>query len=89
MKICFIGNPSSTFVKKDLEILQKHFEVIPIRWHGKRDLLKIAVGVLKSDLTFSWFVGDCAAVAVFFSKIFRKKSVVITGGGDIACVPEN
>jgi glycosyltransferase involved in cell wall biosynthesis len=43
---------------------------------------------LKSDITFSWFAGDHAAVVVFFSKLFRKKSIVIVGGGDVAYVPE-
>lgn len=81
-KILFVYYSLSSFVKKDLEILQKHFDVKPIQWRGKRDLPKIALGILKSDLTFSWFAGDCAAVAVFLSKLFRKKSIVIAGGHD-------
>ncbi len=88
IRVLFVYYSLSSFVKSDLEILQKHFDVTTIQWHGKRDLPKIALGVLKSDLTFSWFAGDHAAVAVFFSKLFRKKSIVIAGGGDVAYVPE-
>ena len=87
-KILFIHYSFSSFIKNDLEILKKHFDVKTIRWRGKRDLLKIAFNVLKSDITFTWFAGDHAAVAVFFSKLFRKKSIVIVGGGDVAKVPE-
>jgi len=88
IKILFIPSSSSSFIKKDLELLQKHFNVTPIQWRGKRDILKVAFSVLKSDLTFSWFASDHAAVAVFFSKLFRKKSIIIIGGGDVAYVPE-
>lgn len=88
IRVLFVYYSLSSFVKRDLEILQKHFDVEPIQWCGKRDLPKMALCVLKSDLTFSWFAGDHAAVAVFFSKMFRKKSIVIAGGGDVAYVPE-
>lgn len=88
IKILFIYRSLQTFVKRDLEILQKYFDVKPIQWRGKRDISKIALDILKSDLTFSWFAQDSAAVTVFFSKLFRKKSIVIAGGGDVAYVPE-
>ena len=78
----------SPFVKNDLEILQKYFDTAPVSWNGKKDIPKIAKAVLKSDLTFSWFATDHAAITVFFSKIFRKKSIVVVGGGDVAYVPE-
>jgi len=88
IKILFVYRSLQSFVERDLEILQKYFDVKPIQWRGKKDLIKIALGILKSNLTFSWFAGDYAAVAVFFSKLFRKKSIVIAGGGDVAYVPE-
>ena len=88
INILFVPYSSSTFIKKDLEFLQKHFDVKPVQWRGKRDILNIVLGVLKSDVVFSWFAFDYAAVAVFFSKLFQKKSIVIVGGGDVAYVPE-
>ncbi|UCF13551.1 MAG: glycosyltransferase family 4 protein [Thermoplasmatales archaeon] len=88
INILFVPYSSSTFIKKDLEFLQKHFDVKPVKWRGKRDIINIAFGVLKSDVVFSWFAFDYAAVAVFFSKLFQKKSIVIVGGGDVAYVPE-
>lgn len=88
IKILFVYRSLQSFVERDLEILQKYIDVKSVQWRGKRDLPKIALGVLKSDLTFSWFAGDYAAVAIFFSKLFSKKSIVIAGGGDVAYVPE-
>jgi len=88
IRITFFYYTLSSFVKKDLEILQNHYNVDIVKWHGKRDLIKILIKVIKSDLTYSWFAGDNAFVAVFFSKIFKKKSIIIVGGGDVAKIPE-
>ena len=45
-------------------------------------------GVLWADITFSWFADTHAFWAVRLSKIFRKKSVAIVGGYEVAKVPE-
>jgi len=87
-KILFMYTSLISFVKRDLEILQNHFNVKPIQWLGKRTIFKIASGVLKSDVSFSWFAGGHALITVFFSRLFGKKSIVIVGGFDAAYVPE-
>lgn len=46
IKILFVYRSLQAFVERDLEILQKHFCVKPIQWRGKKDLLKIALGIL-------------------------------------------
>ena len=71
LRVLLVYHIMSSFVKKDLEILTEHFDVKTIKWHGKRTIFKILKGVLKSDVTFSWFAGDHTAVVVFFSKLFR------------------
>ncbi|MFA5197610.1 MAG: glycosyltransferase family 4 protein [Patescibacteria group bacterium] len=93
MKILFVHQGLQTFVKKDLDILQGAHEVRSIEW--KSDLAEIAdnlfhlwKGVTWCDLTFSWFGKLHAFFAVLFSKILRKKSIVVAGGDDVAHVPE-
>lgn len=93
VRICFIGDLSSTFIKSDYEILKKHFEVDVIEPPKKKTgWFMYAIGVAKkvrrSNLTFSWFAGWHSAFAVFFSELFRKTSIVIVGGYDAAYVPE-
>lgn len=88
ISILFVYSPVRSFIKKDLEILQRHYDVTPIQYKGKRDIPKIAMGVYNSDLSFIWFAGDHAAVTVFFSLLFGKKSIVIVGGYDVAYIPE-
>jgi len=87
-RVLFVYYTMQSFVKKDLEILQKHFDVKTVKWRGKKSILKVFKGILKSDITFSWFAADHAFVTVLFSKLFRKKSIVIVGGVDAAYVPE-
>lgn len=87
-KILFVYYTFSSFVKNDLELLKKHFNVKTVRWCGKKNIFKIMYSTMKADITFSWFAGDHAAVTVFFSRLFRKKSVIVVGGGDVADVPE-
>lgn len=77
-----------TFVKKDLEILKEAFEVRTLKYSNKKDIPKLIWGVLTTDVNFSWFVLGYATTAVFFSKLFGKKSIVVAGGWDVVCMLE-
>ena len=93
MKICFVGTLSSTFIKRDHVILKKHFDVDVIEPPKKKTgwityVFILAKKVKQSNLTFCWFAGWHSAFAIFFSRLFRKKSIVVVGGYDCACVPE-
>jgi len=75
--------------------LRNHFDVRLVNFvldrRNLKDTLatsfKMVLGVLWTDLTFSWFADIHAASAVFLSKTFRKKSIVIAGGYDVANEP--
>ena len=93
IKICFIGNQSLHFVKKDIEILQKNFEIIVIdpsnfKLNPVKYLFTINKTIKKCDISFSWFADRYVAIAIFFSKLYGKKSIVVAGGYDIAYAPE-
>jgi len=87
-KILFIYPNMSTFISKDLEILSRHYNVKTLKYTGKRDIPKLLSGILTADLNFSWFALGYATLAVFFSIIFRKKSIVVAGGWDVVSMPE-
>jgi glycosyltransferase involved in cell wall biosynthesis len=91
-KICFIGNLQSSFGKADYEILARHFRVRciePPKRLGSwpRFITRIAYLVRDTDVAFSWFAGMHSAFAMLFAKLFRKKSVIVAGGYDVAYVP--
>ena len=92
IRICFTGR-SSSFINSDYEILKKHFDVIKFEPpNGHFGLLKyiisLAKGVKECNLTFSWFADWYSAFTVFFSKLLKKKSIVVVGGYDAAYFPE-
>lgn len=97
IKILFIRTLKSSFIQKDLELLRKQFDVrvvdfvLSIRKKQKdtiKTMFDMFKGVIWADLTFSWFAGTHAFWAVILSKIFKKKSIVVVGGYEVAKVPE-
>jgi glycosyltransferase involved in cell wall biosynthesis len=89
INILFIYRSYSSFVKVDQEILKPHFNVKTFQFtEDKIDIFKLLWGVLWSDITISWFAVRHAFYAVRFSKMLRKKSIVIVGGYEVAKVPE-
>ncbi len=87
-KICFVSGVINPFVIRDYEILKKYYDIRWVKWEGKRSIFKLIAGILKSDISFSWFAGDAGSVAVIISNLFRKKSVLVAGGYDVAYIPE-
>jgi len=92
IRILFVYRGLSPFITRDLNILKRHFNVksLSLRTYRRNPLVvfKLIKGVLWADLVFSWFVETNAFFIVLFSKIFRKKSVIVAGGGGVANVPE-
>ena len=97
ISILFVRPSKSSFIQEDLKLLRKHFNVrvvdfvLSIRKKPKETLktmFSMLTGVLWADITFSWFADTHAFWAVRLSKIFRKKSIAIVGGYEVAKVPE-
>ena len=89
IRVAFIYPWLSSFSKNDLDMLRTNFEVIEV--HFTRDLqgiLNIIKSVFKSDVSFVWFGSLHAFITVFFTKLFRKKSIVVAGGFETMYIPE-
>lgn len=91
--VLFIGDLSSTFIKRDYEILSKYFEVRVIyppkskkEWFNYIHMTKKSVK--KSDVVFGWFAGWHTAPAVYYSKRYGKRSIIVIGGYDVVSYPE-
>lgn len=83
------------FLERDVELLRKHFEVRTVPTFNRKrpiatlpNVFRIFNGVLWADVTFSQFADTHAFFAVVFSKVLRKKSIVVVGGYEVAKVPE-
>ncbi|MCF7832533.1 MAG: glycosyltransferase family 4 protein [Candidatus Marinimicrobia bacterium] len=98
-KILIVTNAYSTFVLRDVAILEKKYQVIRFTYKGKGDLpsnilaqLSLKIWLLRhiwtSYAVYVWFADYHAFLPVLFARIFRKKSFVVEGGYDTANLPE-
>ena len=89
-KIFFVHSGNETFVRLDRDLLSEFADVqdfhasqkFPIGlwnyWHGIR----------KADIVFCWFASWNSFWALLLAKLFRKPSILVIGGYDIANLPE-
>jgi len=91
IRILFVYYRLSSFVRCDLEILKRYFDVKSLQiqtFRNPLNILRLFVGILHADLVYTWFAGTNAFFIVLFSKFLGKKSVVVLGGYEVAYVPE-
>jgi len=91
-KLLFVSAYNSTYVKTDLSILEKNYHIrtlIISNW--KKNLSKISEiykGVLWADISYIWFADFVALMVIFFSKLLKKKTVVVIAGYELTKIPE-
>jgi glycosyltransferase involved in cell wall biosynthesis len=88
IRVALVASDDAPFVRLDQTLLAEAFDVRRASWRGKRSIPGLAWAILRSDVVFSWFALDHAYVACRFAHLFRRKSVVVVGGGDAARIPE-
>jgi glycosyltransferase involved in cell wall biosynthesis len=83
MKILLVYRHPATFIENDYKILKKYFTVYMHRTKFSiKNLLKLFLLINKVDLVFAWFANWSAAVSLLFSKLMKKKFIVVGGGLD-------
>ncbi|MBX2993100.1 MAG: glycosyltransferase family 4 protein [Bacteroidetes bacterium] len=88
MKILFTSALDASFIREDLMLLERHFEVDHLFTSGFLGALKIPLRAASCTVTFTWFASAYSGVIVLFSRLFGKKAVVVIGGADVADYPE-
>ncbi len=88
--ILFIYNTPQPFVKTDLALLQERWIVEERYERTPKRLNPIAIGraVWRSDLVFGWFAGWHTLLPVIWARLFRKPTIIVTGGYDTANLPQ-
>lgn len=81
-------NQMSSFIKTDYEILKTLDVVDNVSYKGIKDAPKLFKSIWKGKASYSWFAGGHAALAVLFSKMLGKKSIVVLGGYEVANCPQ-
>jgi glycosyltransferase involved in cell wall biosynthesis len=87
VRILFLYDNPSTFVRQDLSILESEFEV-DARQVSPRFTSREVVGALRrTHLSFSWFALGYAARAVLWGRVLGRPSIVVSGGWDVLSMP--
>lgn len=93
-RLLIIGPETTITIVRNADMLKSHFVVKLIEFRNRNiinqviDILKTLRGVLWADITLSHFAAIHAFWTVLFSKILRRKSIVIVAGYEVAKVPE-
>jgi glycosyltransferase involved in cell wall biosynthesis len=88
MKIVLVFRKSSTFVRRDAEILRKHYPVETLRWNHVSGALRLASACVDADVIYSWFAGPHAALAAYYGDFLGPRTAVMLGGFETARVRE-
>jgi glycosyltransferase involved in cell wall biosynthesis len=97
MKILFVGDKRVDFCFQDVDILSLRHEVVPVYLDlMKKDyfemiktgIFQIIPGIWSTKMVIIWFADYHAFFVLLFSKLLRKKSIVIIGGHEVCNMPE-
>jgi len=91
VKILFVHNHPSSFVKIDLAILKESHEVEELYLKNKLSIapIKIWKAVYRNELIFGWFSSWHTFLPILIAKIFLRPVILITGGYDTANLPSS
>lgn len=92
----FVYTRISSFIKGDIEILEKIFRVTALKVDNSsksiqlialtKEFFYLIFNLLKYDVVFIWFADYHSFLPVLFSKLFRKKVYIVIGGYDVCRV---
>lgn len=96
-ELLYFHTGKSSFVNKDIEILQEKFAVIDFFFDTAnkkkywfvliRQIFFLLKHIVSSKLIVCQFAGHHSFFPIFFSRIFLKKSVIVAGGTDCVSFP--
>jgi len=80
MKVLFVHHRfNSTFIKNDLEILKKHYEVIDFYFTVKK-IPQLIKAIKNTDIIYVWFISYPAYLIGLINRFYRKPIVLVAGG---------
>jgi glycosyltransferase involved in cell wall biosynthesis len=88
-KIFFVHSGNETFVKLDRKLLSASFDVKDFYVARKfpAEFMLYWRGIKRADILFCWFASWNSFWALLIARIFRKPSIMVIGGYDVADLP--
>lgn len=87
-RILFFSTFITSFIKHDIGILKDFAEVKCLINSGPKAIFQIFWDIFFSDMVFCWFASVYSGIAVFLAKFFKKQSIVVIAGVDVAAQKE-
>jgi len=98
-RILFVYTSFSSFVETDYNILSKFADVKQYKFESSKIIFKmifeqvklkifLLMNIWKYDLIYCWFADYHSFLPILFSKLFKKKSILVLGGYDVTYIPE-
>lgn len=89
LKILFIGHLSTSWIGRDFGLLSD-FCVEPLQIRGRSfyTLLRLIRQFISADIIYVWFIKISTFIVVFLSIFLNKKTIIVTGGYDVAKEPK-
>ena len=89
LKILFIGHLSTSWISRDFELLSDFYvKPLQIKDRSSRTLFKLLRQFISADIVYVWFIKISTFTVVFLSLFFKKKTIVVTAGYDVAKEPK-
>jgi glycosyltransferase involved in cell wall biosynthesis len=87
-RIIFTSTIYNSFIQEDLGILRKFYDVDLFVGSGITVPFRLIHRVIRADITYTWFASVYSFFVVLLASLFRKRSILVVGGVDVARVPE-
>lgn len=89
LKILFIDHLYMLWINRDFELLSDFYvEPLQMRDRSFYTLFKLLRQFISADIIYVWFIKISTFIVVFLSLFFNKKTIIVTGGYDVAKEPE-
>jgi len=88
-KILLVYNHDSTWVKDDIKILKKYFELKTFYYKKDKNKKNLATLIKNSDIIFIWFASYHGLKATRLAKKYHKKLITVASGYSVANIPEH
>ena len=96
MRILFIHQYNTTFIRRDKRFLDEHYPIIDLDFSQKyqnfvgrfKQIFQIFQKMRKADIALIWFADFPAFIATLVGKITNKPTIVIIGGYELANFPQ-
>jgi glycosyltransferase involved in cell wall biosynthesis len=86
--VLLVYHRRASWIQSDVEILQRHYDVLSLAWNSNLDFLRLVAMVLRSDIVLTWFAYGHSLAAVALARLLRRKCIAVAGGGEVTWIPE-